>query len=62
MDVTATDAASNSSTLSVTVTVNDIAPVITGSATPLVNENQTAVSSYTNDDAGSWTHLCLSAS
>jgi hypothetical protein len=41
--------------LAVAVTVTDVAPVITaGSATPSVIENQTAVDTYANDEAGTW--------
>ncbi len=55
--VEATDAADNVGTLAVTVTVTDldeIPPVITGPETPSVEENQTAVGTYTNDEDGSW--------
>ena len=55
--VTATDAANNTSTLNVTVTVADVdevAPTITGSATKTINEGTTAVQTFTADETVTW--------
>ena len=55
--VTATDAAGNTSTLNVTVTVADVdevAPTISGSATKTINEGTTAVQTFTADETVTW--------
>ena len=55
--VTGTDGAGNIGTLAVSVTVTDvdeINPVISGSTTPSVQENATAVGTYTADESVTW--------
>ncbi|TNC43198.1 cadherin repeat domain-containing protein, partial [Rubellimicrobium rubrum] len=55
--LTATDAANNTSTQAVAVTVldlDDTAPVLTGPTTKSVPENQTAVDTYSADEPVTW--------
>ncbi|WP_421891879.1 LamG-like jellyroll fold domain-containing protein [Marinoscillum sp.] len=55
--VTGTDGAGNIGTLAVSVTVtnvDEINPVISGSTTPSVQENMTAVGTYTADESVTW--------
>ena len=57
LTVTATDSSGNTSDLAVTVTVNDIDdtnPVITGSSSVSVVENQTAVFTYNANETVTW--------
>ena len=56
IDVIATDAANNSGTLSVTVTVDDVtAPTVSGSSTVSRTSPDTTVATYSSDDGGaSW--------
>ena len=57
LTVTATDSSSNTSDLAVTVTLTDVDednPVITGSQTVSVLENQTAVSTYSANETVTW--------
>ena len=57
MTVSATDSSGNTSDLAVTVTVNDIDdtnPVITGSSSVSVVENQTAVFTYNANETVTW--------